>query len=87
MRTPSFFLLLLALVNLTAPRARACTADKYGKCGEQPPKTDRYDKPAPKPKAASASWARRPPDQPSAYQAPIERTSHDHPCSQQPAHV
>ncbi len=50
MRTPSFFLLLLALVNLTAPRARACTADKYGKCGEQPPKTDRYDKPAPKPK-------------------------------------
>jgi hypothetical protein len=29
---------------LIAPRAEACSADKYGKCGEQPPKTDRYDK-------------------------------------------
>jgi len=55
MRTLRLFpLLLLALAIPSAPRARACSADKYGKCGEQPPKTDRYDKPAPKPAPAPA---------------------------------
>lgn len=40
-----FSLAFVAAAALTAPPARSCSADKYGKCGEQPPPTDRYDKP------------------------------------------
>lgn len=48
-------LVFFAIAMLTAPRARAaCTKDNYGKCGEQPPTTDRYDKKADKSKKGTA---------------------------------
>lgn len=39
---------LFAVAVILAPlRASAdCTPDQYGKCGEVPPATDRYEKPA-----------------------------------------